>query len=159
MLLAAGCVNLDDMSFRNDHRMTITAPEHRQLTQRPVTVTWQMKEFRVAAPGSEPPSRTAGYFALFVDRAPIPPGGSLADIAASDRNCRRDPDCGSEQYFVDRGIYTATGTTKTLASVPDLPNLDSPQLHTITIVLLDTDGRRIGESAWDVEFKLLTRDN
>lgn len=157
LLLLTACGNLGDLSFRQDHRLRFTAPDDRELVERPVTVSWEMTGFRVAPRGSEPASREAGYFALFVDRAPMKPGESLTDLAAADAECVRLSGCPDEQYFADRGIYVTTETSYALPAVPDLDTKDDPQLHTVTVVLLDTDGDRIGESAWYVEFKLPRR--
>lgn len=158
LLVVTACGNPADLSFRNDHRLRFTAPEHRALTGRPVAIRWEMTGFRVVAPGSESPSRDAGYFAIFVDRAPVKPGQALRDIAAGDRECQRDPTCPDEKYLADHGIYATTQTSYTLTSVPDLPTKERVQLHTVTIVVLDTESRRTGESAWHVEFRLPKRD-
>ncbi|MGW1616743.1 hypothetical protein ACWCQZ_46625 [Streptomyces sp. NPDC002285] len=157
-LAAGGCASPTDLSFTNDHRLRFTAPAHRALVDLPVELHWAMADFRVAAPGSEVASREAGYFALFLDRAPIKPSHKLAEVADSDRECRRDPQCPDEDYYADRGIFTTTRRSITLGSVPDLNTNEAVQLHTITVVLVDTSGRRIGESAWHAEFKLRKKE-
>ena len=41
------------------------------------------------------------------------------------------------------------------ANIPNLPgNKDKKQLHTFVVVLMDTAGRRIGESAWELDLRL-----
>jgi len=157
-LAAAGCGSMGNLAFTQDHRLAITAPEHRAHIDRPVTLRWQITDFRIAAPSSEPPSRSAGYFALFVDRSPVPPGETTDIVAEGDPECARTPGCPDKRYFAERGIYTTTQNQLTLASVPDLGTHEPNELHTVTIVLLDTEGDRIGESAWYVEFWLPNRD-
>lgn len=158
VLALTACVDMSQLSFTNDHRLHFTQPAHRALVDRPVEISWTMTDFRVTAPGSEPPTRDAGYFALFVDQAPVAPGHHLADVGAGDPECRRSPGCPDKSYLADHGVYTTTRTSIILSSVSDLAIHDDPQLHTVTVVLLDTASRRIGESAWYVEFELPTRD-
>lgn len=154
-LLVSGC-RLSDLAFTQDHRLTVLAPEHRAEVERPVTIRWQMSDFRVAPPGSEPSSRGAGYFGLFVDRPPVRPGATIASAVTHNDLCQV-PACTSPADLARQGIYTTTKEIYTLRSVPDLDTTESEQLHTVTIVLLDTAGHRIGESAWLVQFRLPNR--
>ena len=73
-----------------------------------------------------------GTFAVFVDRAPIGPGDELPEP-------------------LPRGIY-ATDDTELV--VETLPSDDGDDRHKATIVLIDDEGRRAGESAFDVEFEV-----
>jgi hypothetical protein len=52
-------------------------------------------------------------------------------------------------------VYWTTDLSFTLRQVPSLSdNRDNWQLHEVTIVLLDTSGRRIGEHAYFRDFQL-----
>jgi hypothetical protein len=73
-----------------------------------------------------------GTFAVFVDRAPIGPGDPLPDELPS-------------------GVFATDDTEVVLESLPAASADD--ELHTATIVLIDGDGRRVGESAFDVTFE------
>lgn len=154
-IAAGGCVNLSQLQFKQDHRLHFTSPDSRAQVQLPVTLSWTMGDFRVAARGSEAPSEHAGYFAVFVDRAPVKPGQTLAVVAKGDPTCRPSEGCPDAAYLRLRGVYTTTAPSLVLRNVvPITSNNDHVQLHEATVVLMDTSGRRIGESAWYRDFKL-----
>jgi hypothetical protein len=159
LVLATGCsLHLANLSFRVDKRLHFVAPKDRSRVTEPVTLRWTMRDFTIEAAGAAPPSRDAGYFAIFVDQAPIKPGQTLKAVAHGDRACANDPSCPSRQYLADRQVYTTTQTSYVLTLVTPIAGIgDKVQLHDVTIVLLDTLGHRIGESSWHVSFKLKKR--
>jgi hypothetical protein len=109
------------------------------------------------SPGSEPPTKSAGYFSVFIDRAPIKPGRSLRSVGDTDRACVHDPSCPDAQYLADRQVYSATEPLLKLTEVQPLETKDGVQLHGAIVVLMDTAGRRIGEAAWRLEFRVRKR--
>lgn len=115
--------------FRVDERVSITAPEDRSEVTLPLTITWEVDGFEIRGPGA-PASADAGYFAVFLDRSPVPPG---------------------ERVVEARDVFT---TTRTSLLIEELPG-DEEEQHTATIVLVDTAGTRIGESAWGVAFDVI----
>lgn len=144
-----------DVSFRIDRRLHFLAPRDRDVVKVPFTLRWSMADFQVVGPGQGTPTRHAGYFAVFVDRAPVHPGQSLKAVAGGDRQCKLQPGCPDTQYLADHRVYTTTGTSFTLTQVPAVAgSRDTVQLHQVTVVLLDASGRRIGESAWTRQFKM-----
>jgi hypothetical protein len=154
-LSGCGLTHLHDLSFRVDKRLSFTSPESRSTVHQPVTVSWTMKDFRIAAPGSEPPSRDAGYFAVFVDHTPIKPDQTMKSVASGDPACENDPKCPTRSYLRQRLVFTTTNTSLKLPLIPDLTNTkEKLQLHRITIVLMDTAGHRIGESAWELDVRI-----
>src|SRR6058998_213954 len=100
-LLVGGCgiTHVQDLSFRVDNRLHFTTPKARSKLHQPVRLAWTIRDFRVTAPRSEPPSRDAGYFALFVDQTPIKPGQTMRAVASGDPSCRRDPACPDAAYL------------------------------------------------------------
>jgi hypothetical protein len=154
----SGCV-AQGLAFRIDDRLTFTSPEDRSTVTLPVVVDWDIRDFRIAAPGS-PPRADAGYFAVFVDRAPMPPGEHLRWIFRNDEDCRSIDGCPDEEYLRSNAIYTTTDTRIVLEQIPRPPSRDDededeePERHSVTVVLLDGSGKRIGESAFQVEFDL-----
>lgn len=156
---ATGCsANLSQLSFRVDKRLAFLSPKSRSLVAEPVNLRWTMRDFTVAGPGSAPAGKRSGYYAIFVDQAPIKPGQTLKSVARGDRACQLDPRCPDAKYLEDRQVYTTTQTSLTLPRVVPLTGTaDKTQLHEVVVVLLDTAGRRIGESAWFVTFKLKKR--
>ena len=157
MLTLAGCglTHVQDLNFRVDKRLHFVSPKDRSTVHQQVTIAWRMDDFKVAAQGSQPQSRDAGYFAVFVDRTPIKPGHTMDDVAKDDPFCQRSPTCPDSDYLSQRNIYT---TTKTSLDIPFIPNISGSkeklQLHAITIVLMNTSGHRIGESAWELDVRI-----
>jgi hypothetical protein len=150
-LLLTGCVS-QDLAFRVDDRLTIVAPRDRAEVTLPVTVRWTMRDFRVVRRGAEAPSRNAGYFGVFVDATPQPPGKPVEWVARKDTRCREADGCPDAAYLAGRGIYTTTDSSITFAQLPRPSDEKRKERHEVTIVLLDTAGHRIGESAFRVAF-------
>jgi hypothetical protein len=154
-LSGCGLTHLHDLSFRVDERLTFTSPESRATVRQPVTVSWTMRDFRVAALGTAPPSDDAGYFAVFVDRTPIKPGQTMKSVAGDDLACQSDPKCPNRSYLRQHLVFTTTETSLKLPLIPDLTGIKADvQLHRITVVLMDTAGHRIGESAWERDVRI-----
>jgi hypothetical protein len=155
MVTLTGCGQLQGLNFRVDDRLHFVSPEARSTVGTPVTVSWRMDDFRVAAEGSEAPSDGAGYFAVFVDQKPVRPGHTMDDVADGDPPCEESPKCPDQDYLTDHDVYTTTSSQIEIPTIADLPGSNEElQLHTITIVLMDTSGHRIGESAWDLEVRV-----
>lgn len=153
----AGCgvTHVQTLDFRVDHRLHFLSPKDRSSTHFPLTIRWRMSGFTVAPQGSAPPSGAAGYFVLFVDQAPVRPGQPLKSVCTSDPFERGDRNCPTVKYLEGKQIYQTTDEQVTLASIPNLPgNKDKKQLHSFIVVLMDTAGRRIGESAWELDVRL-----
>jgi hypothetical protein len=143
-----------DVAFRVDDRLTFTSPEDRATVTLPVRLDWDVRDFTVLPSPSPGPARDdAGYFAVFVDRAPVPPGKPLAYLARKDNRCKRDPGCPDVQYLAALGVYTTTATELTISRLPrDSEHPDRRERHRAVVVLLDGAGKRIGESAYEIAF-------
>lgn len=151
----AGCgFGFSGLQFVADKRLHITAPRSLALVHVPVTLRWRISAFTITGPHRGPASERTGYFAVFVDLAPVRPGQTLRAVAAGDPACLRTPGCPNPTYLAARGVYTTTQTSLTLSNIPPVNSYQQIQLHEVTIVLLNTDGRRIGESAWYIDFRL-----
>jgi hypothetical protein len=135
------------LQFRTDDRVDITAPRDRERVVAPLAVRWTVKDLVLGEPGGPM------QFAVFVDRAPVHPGQGMG--AVGDDVCRRTPGCPDEGYLRDRFIYLTRTTSLTLDTLPAKSTSNrygARDAHDVTIVLLDADGRRHGESSWSVEF-------
>jgi hypothetical protein len=129
------------LSFVQDDRLSITAPKDRAEVELPVTVRWEVEDFE-------------GTFAVFVDRAPVPGGQTLEWLARDDEICETTPGCPDEQWFADRHVFHTAETEITLERLPDLDRTEQREMHEITVVLIDERGRRVGESAFGVQFEV-----
>ena len=157
LLVLSGCglTHLQDLQFRVDERLHFVSPKARTTVHQPVTISWTIRDFTVAAPGSQPPTRDAGYFAVFADETPIKPGHTLKDVGHGDPFCENDPKCPDRKYLRDHNVFTTTGTSMKFPILPAITGDKSRiQMHTFTVVLLDTSGHRIGESAWELDLRI-----
>ena len=148
-LACSACVP-QGLTFRVDHRVKITAPRNEAKLSLPFTLRWTVNNFDVVQPGSAV-RNGAGYFGVFVDTTPMAPGKNLDDLRNEDASCDGDSDCTPESLLASRGIYTTTSTELVLKSLPPAKDKKS---HRATVVLLDSRGTRIGESAWRVDFRV-----
>lgn len=140
--LTSGCGRFDGLAFREDTRLDIVAPDDRADVALPVTVRWTA-------------ARGAAAYGVFVDRAPQPPGKTLAWFARDDDNCFAADGCPDTAYFAQRQIFRTTATSFEITQLLDTQrDTRRREFHEATIVLLDDAGRRIGESAWSVEFQV-----
>lgn len=137
--LLAGC-GFSNLAFRVDNRLHFVSPRARALVRLPVTIRWTMSKMS----GSD-------SFAVFVDRAPVQPGQSLSAVA--DKSCRSTPGCVSTGYLANRGVYATLEDQVTIRQV-NVDTSQSTQTHEATVVLVDRSGRRVGESAWYIDFRM-----
>lgn len=153
----SGCVP-QGLAFRTDTRLTVVEPEDRTEVTLPVTIDWDIRDFEIVEPGADVDDSDdgeAGYFAVFVDTTPMPPGKPLRWIARDDTSCREADGCPDAEYLAARGIYTTTETELVLDQLPrSAGDDDRRERHRATIVLLDASGTRIGESAFEVAFDI-----
>jgi hypothetical protein len=142
------------LAFEEDNRLHFVQPRGRQQVTLPVTISWNIADFVVAGPGHRTASSHEGYFAVFVDRAPIRPDQTLRAVAGNDETCLHDPQCPDQEYLASRGVYVTTNDTVVLPTLPALSGRETNQLHEVTVVLMNSAGHRIGESAWYIDFWL-----
>ena len=142
----AGCSQfaVDGLALRADRSISITTPESRAEVSAPLTVTWTD---RTPKPG--------GSYLVLIDRAPMPPGETVDWFAKGDADCAATPSCPDELYLARRGITEAATTEVEIAIVPPLKNSRSGTFHELTIVRLDAEGRRDGETSATTQFELV----
>ena len=76
-------------------------------------------------------------------------------VASGDHICLSDPQCPDADYLAARRVFTTTTPTLTLPRLPQVPGDGEPvQVHRVIVVLIDTAGHRIGESAWELDLRL-----
>jgi hypothetical protein len=135
---ACGVHGLD---FVKDERVHITAPSPNSEVRVPFTVRWRVEDF-------------AGSYGVFVDRAPPGPGRTLASLADGDSVCKATKGCPDEAYLAAHRAFTTTDTSFRIDQLPELTRDRAREAHEVTVVLLDEHGRRVGESAFRVEFHI-----
>ena len=86
----------------------------------------------------------------------MPPGETVRWFAKGDDDCATTPTCPDEMYLARRGVTVVTGTSVDITIVPPLTGSREGAYHELTIVRLDADGRRDGETATTTQFKVVT---
>ncbi len=154
VFVSSSC-SVSGLNFEQDERLEITAPEDRAKVRLPLTVTWAVTDFEVTGPGRSDRD-DAGYFGVYVDRAPQPPNKTQAWLMRDDAECRRTPGCPDTTYLEQAHIYSTERMSFRIERLPQ-PSSEAPrrrEFHEVTIVLLNGRGQRIGESAFVREFEV-----
>lgn len=158
--LLSGCA-IEGLAFEQDHRIEFTQPIYRQKVSLPYTIEWSVEDFELTGP-TESSTKDAGYIEVLFDKDPQPAGEGVEYFARDDVSCRESDGCPDRRYLAQRGIFTTTETYFTLRPLPPAPGVDlergEPDIHNVILVLLDGDGRRIGESAWSQTFEVVHDD-
>lgn len=144
-LLVLGACGTSGLAFVEDQRLEIEQPgEHDDVTL-PVTLRWSVD------PG---PLADGTYaFGVVIDRSPPPPGRAIGWLFRDDDTCG-DEGCPDVAYRAERGVHTTEGTELEVVALPANARRRDDADHEATVFLLDHDGRRVGESAWSVEFSV-----
>lgn len=148
VLAALPACGVSGLSFVQDDRVDIVRPEDRSTQKLPVRVAWTVKDFE-SGPGK-------GSFGVFVDRAPQRAGKRLAWLFRGDPSCRNNETvCSTVDFLAQRNVFRTTAPRFTVEQVNRLTGASAGrQLHEVTVVLLDEQGRRVGEGAWSVQFEV-----
>jgi hypothetical protein len=143
---------VNDLSFVQDDRVDIVAPKERAEVALPVQIRWTVEDFAVG-PGQ-------GSFGVLVDREPPRPGKTLLSLFSNSEECRGQggaQNCSGPDFLATRGAFQTTETAVTIDRLPDTGDDGRREFHEVTVVLLDEDGRRVGESGWTVQFEVKER--
>ena len=149
---ASGC-RTSDLAVRASDRLKFEAPDEMARVALPVVLRWR-------ADGVRESQNLAGdgpFFALFVDRPPVPAGTGLATLV--DEECERRPGCPDHQWLAEQDVYVTGEKTLTLARVPDTgtTRTGADGAHRVTAVLVGPDGVRIDEQVTAIEFQVVDR--
>lgn len=148
LTLALAACDVSAMAFFKDHRVRIVEPEDRGEVTLPTTLRWKVDDFKVTGRNGRRGDE-AGYFAVFVDQPPIPPGKTLEWYAQQEGSCGQSA-CGTVEHLAH--IYATDDTELELDQLPAVKERGGVEKHEVVIVLLDGTGARIGESAFYVRF-------
>jgi hypothetical protein len=147
-LAGASCAT-SGLAFEKNEQIQVVAPRALQEVKPPFVMRWTGEV------------EDASSYAVFVDRAPMAPNQSLRDYAAS--QCAGTPLCPADgkealdAWLAQRGIFPA-GPAKVrvpfvTARGPSTEK-DTRDVHEAIVVALGPGGRRLGESAWSVNFRV-----
>jgi hypothetical protein len=145
-------------AFFTDERLDIVSPADRSTVVLPLVVRWTVDDFEVTGPDGADRD-DAGYFALFLDRGPMPPGEGLGSLVDDDddTSCVPGASCPDRAFLADRNVFTTKSTSfrfDTMADRSEGARRGAGDRHEVTIVLLSGSDERIGESAFSVSFTI-----
>jgi hypothetical protein len=153
LALTSSACQLEGNAFLQDRRVEIVSPDYRELVDQPITVDWEVTDEEL-----EQRIGSDIQFGVYMDIDPQPPGEPLDYFGRDDPQCMKQEDCPDEQYLRERGVHTTTETQMTFQTLPIAPGVDlengDPDFHEMTLVLLDEQGVRIGESGWAATFEV-----
>lgn len=137
------------VNFKADHRLDIESPDAEAEVELPVTVQWTADDY---------PNEPGERFALFVDRAPIAPDRQIRFRVCTEGE-KLPPQLGQLRKPCKDDRKTVFLTDELSFEFECFePRFTAPERernkHTVTIVLVDADDRRIGEGAASVRFEV-----
>lgn len=139
----AGC-GTHGLSFRLDERVSLVSPSNHAKVDLPLSVRWTADDFSTTDGAS---------FGVLVDRTPPPPGKTLAWLFRNDDSCG-ETGCEDTAYREQRGVFQTRTTEVVLEEVATIGERNDGDGHEVTVILLDAQGRRVGEGAWSRQFRV-----
>lgn len=138
-LLPACSVN--DLSFKRNLDLTFHAPEEGEEVGFPFEVRWELEQ-----------PHDSGYV-VFFDRPPMRPGKTLESLVADGDACHARGTCPDALWLEDNEVYVTTEPRIVVERLPEeRTNNRTSDRHEVTVVLVDGEGRRKGELAFNREF-------
>ena len=138
-LIGGGC-RVTGLAYRDNQRVKIVEPTQNATVHLPMRLEWTASR----------PSQGTRY-AIFTDQPPMGPDESLRSIA--DQTCKQTPGCPNKEYLEENNIYVTKAHSLVISHIPQL-SAPLKNVHEITIVLLNSAGRRVGESFYSVNFSV-----
>lgn len=144
-VLASACA-VNGLSFVEDTRLQILEPQENEEVTVPFTVDWKVDDYD-------------GVFVVFFDRSPMRPGQDLRSLVPEGDPCRGESGCPDAAWLADRNIYVTDANSLVIEALPDRRDTNrAKDRHDLTIVFLDENGQRDGESAFTKEFIVARED-
>ena len=141
---ALSACSVSGLDFRADDRLTITDPPDRSAVTVPFDVSWTLAD--------QHPDEW--QFAVLVDASPQRPGAPITDLLPPSQQNARSCDAACQTAALEaRGVYVTDATS---LQIPVLPrptgvSAERARRHTVTVIVLDDQGRRVGEVADSVD--------
>lgn len=143
-VLLTGC-RVTQYGFVQQKSVHILSPRADSVVTVPLKVTWSAPGVHLGTPGGP------ATYAVFVDRNPMQPGQGLKSLCTpNDTQCLNTPGEPDAAYLAQQQVYLTKSNSLVLQNLP--LNQVPSDLHNVTIVLLNAQGRRLGEANYSVEF-------
>jgi len=139
LTLVLSACSTTGLAFRHDRRLRILNLKDRSTIDLPF-------DLEVSFDDSLPSDDGAVALGILIDWTPPPPGKPLADLLDDDPACNGPAGC-PDGYLERNRIHVTTETSWLLADVPvGTDRQERRGFHEVTIVLVDAQGRRVGET-------------
>ncbi|HZN16220.1 MAG TPA: hypothetical protein VFB78_18275 [Acidimicrobiales bacterium] len=152
LLLSLPACARDHIEFRLADDFRVTAPSDQQRVRLPVQIRWKAADVKATDDLSGP----GPFFAVFIDRAPIRAGTSLASLV--DDDCRKLPGCPTRDWYAERFVFVTGDKTLTLPAVPadaGGTRTGADHTHRATVVVVNANGVRVNEAAASIDFAVV----
>jgi hypothetical protein len=144
--VALSSCGLSGLEFSTPSAIKLARPANLATVTLPFTLTWTSTE---PASGTD----SGGEYAVFVDTTPMPPGKTVRYFARGDPSCEQTPGCPNASYLRNKNVYLTEQPRLVITGLADTRptgRKSENDEHQITVILLGTGGRRVGESSYTV---------
>lgn len=148
MTLVTAC-DTSNFAFKIDESIEIVEPKARTTVALPITIRWTDNNKPLVAKVA-PRDPIAEYYAVFVDRAPMGPGKTLASLIKGPPPCRPSTGCPTSAQLSDLSVFLTAEPSLSLEFLTDLRSTsrgNQKDPHEVTIVRMRGD-KRVGEAAF-----------
>ena len=141
------------ITLRADRRLKMVSPKDEDKVRLPTKVSWAVKDFDLS---------NGNHFGVFVDRSPLGPRKDLRFRICTEQE-KQPVQAGEDRKPCKDDRKSVFLTRETSYSFDCFePKLNAPSRtrydHTVTIILLDAQNKRVGEAATSVKFEADKRD-
>lgn len=148
LALVTAC-DTSNYAFKIDESIKLVQPRAREEVSLPVTLRWTDAK-RPLGGKVAPRDPVAEYYAVFVDRAPMSPGKTLASLIKGPPPCRPSKGCPTSAQLSDLSVFLTAAPALSLEFLTDLRSTsrgNQKDPHEVTIVRMRGD-KRVGEAAF-----------
>jgi hypothetical protein len=146
LVILSGCRTSGLLFFKSSD-LRITNPRSSSTVSLPFTISW-------VAHSAKPGDR----FAVFLDRGTISPGENLSSLVPD--SCKKVANCSLESYLQQQDVWVTSGSSLILTTLPtkSLTGASSGREdHSVTVVVVNRAGVRVGEDFGQVDFVYVRR--
>ena len=141
-IVLAGC-RTTGLLFTKGSEFRILTPKSAATVTLPLEVSWS--DTGAAAHGDR--------FAVFLDQGPISPGENLENLLPN--TCKQNPLCKSASYLTSLNVYITSHHSLVLDGLPDggvTGQTTGRETHSVTVVVINRAGTRVGEEFAAIDF-------